>query len=140
MEKITCTCRIGGRFHELECPLEVGQQITLAERMQQRLAEYEKRLDQLTPWERADYDHIVDVVTRRQRREELFKEATELKLWERILVCTRCGSRIDYGGPVSDDARCSWCPACSPGAPWRRGTVLEESSEARRLRQAEAPH
>ncbi len=51
-----------------------------------------------------------------------------------VLVCTRCGSRVDYGAPVGNDGRCYWCPACSPELPWRRGTVVEESAKAREMR------
>lgn len=54
--------------------------------------------------------------------------------WRQLLICTRCGSLVDYGKRCGPDRRCSWCPACAPGEPWRHGTVVEESSEARRLR------
>lgn len=48
------------------------------------------------------------------------------------LVCMSCGSLVDYGRPLSTghDRRCRWCPACSPGRPWRRGKVIGASDSA----------
>jgi hypothetical protein len=54
--------------------------------------------------------------------------------WSRLLVCTNCGSLVDYGRPMlkGHDRRCSWCPACAPNEPWRYGEVVDQSSESKR--------